>query len=353
MAAPVALLRGYARLGLSDGELAVVLQLWSYWWEERLPCPAVSTLATQLGKTERQVQQILASLRRRGLVAVHPRYDRERGQLSNAYDLGPLLRALETLPPVVERPAQGMLPVAGEGVRKAAGEGVRKVAPNEDPKVRSLVLVSDPPTPPARMDLSEELSAWLDQLGQQLGDAAPTSSRTRAARLLVGCGLDDNDFRARFGQAARIALEALPMVRRRGSDGTANGMPYCFAVLEALLENRPEPPEEARPRVRRAVLVSGSATSPEPACPLSEATAELEEHPLWPAVMTALAGMLAPAVFVGRVKPLRSRIGSDGALEIVARESATARWVKARLGHRIQEAMDLAAPEPPIWRVIT
>jgi hypothetical protein len=152
VAAPVALLRGYARLGLSDGELALVLQIWSYWREERLPCPAVSTLATQLGKTERQVQQIVASLRKRGLLTVHPRHERERGQLSNAYDLDPLIRAIEALPPIPARCALGMLPVAEEGVQGAAGEGVQTNAPNEDPRVRSLVLVSDPPPPPAQHD---------------------------------------------------------------------------------------------------------------------------------------------------------------------------------------------------------
>jgi hypothetical protein len=349
----MALLRGYARLGLSDGELALVLQIWTYWRDEALPCPAVTTLAAQLGKTERQVQQIVAGLRRRGLLTVQARHARERGQLSNAYDLSPLLRALEALPPLAAQTALGMVPVSGETMQDFAGGGVQSAAPNEDPGLRSLVLVSDPPTPRSKSELPEEFSEWLNCLSEQLGDAAPNSTQTRATRLLTSCDLDAGIFRSRFEQAARIAVEALPMVRRRGTAGAPNAMPYCFAVLEALLEGRPKPTLEAWPRMKRAVLVPQPSIPKDSVAPAAEAADQIDSHPLWPAVMASLAGTLAPSVFAQRVSPLRSRIGNDGALEIVALDDSMARWVEISLGRRVQEAIELAAPDPPAWRVVT
>ena len=132
--------------------------------------------------------------------------------------------------------------------------------------------------------------------------------------------------------------------------GAPNGMPYYFAVLEALLEGRPERPPRARPP--RARLAPQAGASSKEACALSKVVDEADGHSLWPAVATALAGILAPSVFMHRVRPLRSRIGSEGALELVAPDKLTAEWVDARLGRRIQEALELVVPEPPVWRVL-
>src|SRR5450755_1437564 len=69
IAIPGALLRSYNRLGLSDADLALVLVLWSYWHGETLPAVSVTILAEHLGKTVRQIQQLLAGLRQRGLLS--------------------------------------------------------------------------------------------------------------------------------------------------------------------------------------------------------------------------------------------------------------------------------------------
>jgi hypothetical protein len=286
------------------------------------------------------------------LLVVHPRHDRGRGQLSNAYDLSPLLHALEGLPLTTPRPVLGVLPVAGEGMQGAAEEGVQANAPYEDPRVRSLVLVSDPPRPPLKPELPEELADWLGRIGERLGDAAPVSSQTRAARLLATFGPDATTFRARLDQAAQIALAALPVIRRRGAAGMPNGMPYCFAILEALLAGRPEPPPQIQRSRERAALALEAPASSARIC-AQGVTDETDGHPLWPAVATALAGMLAPSVYAHRVRPLRSHCGSDGALELVALDSSTARWIAARLGRQIDEALHSTLADPPAWRVVT
>lgn len=93
-AIPNLLLRHYHRLGLSAAELVCVQQLCSFWWDDRLPHPAVGTIAARMGKCVRQVQSYLATLQRRGLLDVVPRQGSGGERLSNAYDLRPLFAAL-------------------------------------------------------------------------------------------------------------------------------------------------------------------------------------------------------------------------------------------------------------------
>jgi hypothetical protein len=238
-------------------------------------------------------------------------------------------------------------------VHSATGGGAQRIAPNEDQPVRSLVLVSESPFPPSNSKLPEDLEARLDIIGQSLGDASPSSSRTRAARLLTSCSLDAGSFGAKLDEAARTALAALPAVHRRDAVGSPNGMPYCFAVLEALVEDRQEPPV-TRARHGRQQSANRRWIAPVDV-PVTSVQADepCAGHPLWPSVLETLAGTLAPSVFTHRVKPLRSRAGDDGALEIVAPDGLAASWITSQLGRRIQEALEGMASEAPIWRVIT
>jgi predicted transcriptional regulator len=97
---PSLLLRAQNRLGLNPTQLAVLMQLCDFWWDnDRKPYPAKKILAERLGISERQVQRYIAELEKAGLVIRTQRYASHGGKLSNTYDLEGLVKKLKDLEP--------------------------------------------------------------------------------------------------------------------------------------------------------------------------------------------------------------------------------------------------------------
>ncbi len=97
---PSLLLRAQQRLGLNPTQLAVLLQLCDFWWEEaRKPHPGVKTLAQRLSLSERQVRRYIADLEEAGLVQRIERYAGHGGKQTNIYDLSGLVKRLKDLEP--------------------------------------------------------------------------------------------------------------------------------------------------------------------------------------------------------------------------------------------------------------
>jgi len=97
---PSLLLRAQQRLGLNPTQLAVLLQLCDYWWDEkRKPFPSKEALSQRLGLSTRQVQRQIAALENVGLVKRIERIGRHGGKLSNTYDLSGLVKRLQALEP--------------------------------------------------------------------------------------------------------------------------------------------------------------------------------------------------------------------------------------------------------------
>lgn len=97
---PSLLLRAQQRLGLNPTQLAVLLQLCDFWWEEaRKPHPGVKTLAQRLSLSERQVRRYIADLEEAGLVKRVERYAGHGGKQTNIYDLSGLVNRLKALEP--------------------------------------------------------------------------------------------------------------------------------------------------------------------------------------------------------------------------------------------------------------
>lgn len=97
---PSLLLRAQRRLGLSPTQLAVLLQLADYWWDEaRKPYPSKDALSERLGLGSRQVQRHIADLEQGGLVQRIERRGVHGGKLTNTYDLTGLVRRLQELEP--------------------------------------------------------------------------------------------------------------------------------------------------------------------------------------------------------------------------------------------------------------
>ncbi len=97
---PSLLLRAQRRLGLSPTQLAVLLQLADYWWDDaRKPYPSKEALSERLGLGPRQVQRHIADLEQAGLVKRIERRGVHGGKLTNTYDLSGLVRRLQELEP--------------------------------------------------------------------------------------------------------------------------------------------------------------------------------------------------------------------------------------------------------------
>lgn len=97
---PSLIFRAQARLGLNPTQLAVLLQLADYWWDEqRHPYPSKKTLGERLGLSPRQVQRYIAELEAAGLVKRLDRFSAHKGRLSNQYDLSGLVARLKKMEP--------------------------------------------------------------------------------------------------------------------------------------------------------------------------------------------------------------------------------------------------------------
>ena len=97
---PSLLLRAQQRLGLNPTQLAVLMQLCDFWWEDtRKPHPGKKLLSERLGISERQVQRYIAELEQAGLVRRIERYAAHGGKMTNTYDLTGLVDKLKSLEP--------------------------------------------------------------------------------------------------------------------------------------------------------------------------------------------------------------------------------------------------------------
>lgn len=97
---PSLILRAQQRLGLDPTQLAILLQIADFWWDEaRKPWPSKDTLSARLGLSPRQIQRRIAELEQAGLIKRIERRAVHRGKLSNAYDLSGLVKKLAEIEP--------------------------------------------------------------------------------------------------------------------------------------------------------------------------------------------------------------------------------------------------------------
>ncbi len=96
---PALLLRAQRRLGLSATQLALIIQLADFWWDDdRAPWPKKETIADRLNLSDKQIQRLVRQLEQRGYVQRQKRVT-GRGQTSNGYDLSGLVSKLKELAP--------------------------------------------------------------------------------------------------------------------------------------------------------------------------------------------------------------------------------------------------------------
>ena len=125
---PSLLLRAQQRLGLNPTQLAVLMQLCDFWWEDsRKPYPSKEALSDRLGLSPRQVQRVIAELEAAGLVTrIERHHPGHGGKLSNIYDLSGLVAKLKKLEPDF-RAVEDDVKKARKAVRK---KNYRKLRPS-------------------------------------------------------------------------------------------------------------------------------------------------------------------------------------------------------------------------------
>ena len=106
---PSLLLRAQQRLGLNPTQLAVLMQLCDFWWEDaRKPHPGKKLLSERLGIGERQVQRYIAELEQAGLVRRVERRAPHGGKMTNTYDLSGLVEKMKKLEPDFRKVEEGV-----------------------------------------------------------------------------------------------------------------------------------------------------------------------------------------------------------------------------------------------------
>ncbi|ADM08783.1 hypothetical protein PB2503_03542 [Parvularcula bermudensis HTCC2503] len=129
---PSLLLRAQNRLGLNPTQLAVLMQLCDFWWDDaRKPYPSKETLSERLGLSKRQLQRYIADLEQAGLVTrIERHHAGHGGKLSNIYDLSGLVAKLKKLEPEFreadEKARETRKAVRRRAHRRAAG--IKKTA---------------------------------------------------------------------------------------------------------------------------------------------------------------------------------------------------------------------------------
>ncbi|BBH20943.1 DNA replication protein DnaD [Paenibacillus baekrokdamisoli] len=151
---PAGLLRAYRGIGLSDGEMLLIIQLLTYRQIEQVEFPTPEQLADRLGLTSMAVGQMLSRLMKEGLLAIDEQMDLMSGIQSERYNWNGL----------IIRSAEWLADDAKQSVQNDKEQQQRAAASAEQPKASDLFTVIEQEfgRPLSPMEC-ETISAWLDQ----------------------------------------------------------------------------------------------------------------------------------------------------------------------------------------------
>jgi len=366
-AVPNALLRHQARLGLTATELVLLLQIWSYWWEEPvLPYPSVSTLGSAMGSGERQIRHLLGGLAARGLIRILPRHSAAGAQVSNAYDLGPLLDQLlvvaedRVLPESgAESPRRDARVKADTGgpVRSGPCPPLRSATGNQYPPSvihNNQDTTIDEPMParaahrvpsasgappvkprPSGPNANNPLVQRLHGLGLGSRDRAPAATAMRIRRLRERV-LDDRTLLRLLDEAVTTLT---PNVERP--------VPYVLAVLDDLVATWEQSGKNTLPCKQVRGPLRGATTGPaSPPITAEKGSGgvpvglvdETTCSSLWQALLRHVRGTLAPSV-VARLAAAVVIGATESRLELRMGSAMDQAWCERMLRARLETAL--------------
>ncbi len=390
--------RYWSRLGATAGDYLCYETIVEFQRGDAPPQVYVPLLAAALGQPtpagERRVRQHTAHLVALGLLRVT-----YTGR-ANVYDFSPLYRRVAALsaatpPPAVSPPSPPPTtdtPVPAPAPPEApvrAAETPRSDRQDSPPyeEVPTSRLVSIPPNPPSTAILptptagsdeaSSTIAALVAEIGTELDDLAPRSSRTRAEALRQAHALDAATFAALADQARRVVDR-----RRRKGPPLRRAMAYWFDVLAALLTDAgragdeeaestdqrvpplPDGPQAVRTRERdKELSAAGADASPTPASPPADLPAQqipkdivpaAGKTPLanvgpggelWRCVVAELATVMTPENYRQWIAPTTAELADDptGAGSPVLRVTVPGtfhrEWLERKLRCRVEHAL--------------
>jgi hypothetical protein len=150
--------------------------------------------------------------------------------------------------------------------------------------------IADPPLPEEeKIVCPAPIARLVDDVGKEMRDKVPTSSRTRVARIHHQSGISVNQFMHEVLACRTITRNRLGRIQKRNRHGQAEPMAYLLKVLE----NRVNPPVRAEKPRFKAVEAPVSPTSvtkeiytPEPVFVESRASTEAREV-FWTSIRNA------------------------------------------------------------------
>jgi hypothetical protein len=200
--------------------------------------------------------------------------------------------------------------------------------PTGEPQVAAMA-----PTAAGRdeQQAASALDEALHVLSEEFGDAAPASSRTRAARLLQ----DEPPWRALALLAeARSRTEGrMRAISTQRKDGTVNAMPYLLATLEDLLAAA----DHLEPRSVPARLLPTPAKRAESTTALPAPDPHLP--PLWIELLADLRHTVSGAVIEQRLARLAVEQVGEQALRILAPNAFAAQWLERVMRARLERSL--------------
>jgi DNA replication protein len=94
-AVPNLVLQHYTHVDMTHQEMMWTIHVWEHWWSSRRdPYPALGSIAAKMGISRRQSIRYAESLKAKGLLHIEPRYVDGKGQATNEYDFGPMLKTI-------------------------------------------------------------------------------------------------------------------------------------------------------------------------------------------------------------------------------------------------------------------
>lgn len=223
-------------------------------------------------------------------------------------------------------------------------EGCGKPAPYEERTKTSLRF--DPHSPPSMVEgpddgQADEVANVVAQIGAELGDTAPRSSRTRAEGLRRRHELDAGAFLDLADQAARV-------VRRRQRKGgpLRRPMAYWFDVLGALLADATTARAEVRTPASAGTAPHERAAETPAAGAIPSETPDRDETPdetpaasLWREVIGEL-GQVMTAENVQRWFGTTQAALADDVLQVTAPSAFDREWLERRLRRHVERALE-------------